>query len=82
MCDRTENGAAAFASSGSGRLDFFYKVTEGSDEPLIGNLLDIAWAENSLDTLQLIAQLRDVRNGKCDKMSTYIAADWLLEKHS
>eukprot|EP00597_Dinobryon_sp_UTEXLB2267_P012698 CAMPEP_0170115432 /NCGR_PEP_ID=MMETSP0020_2-20130122/11488_1 /TAXON_ID=98059 /ORGANISM="Dinobryon sp., Strain UTEXLB2267" /LENGTH=681 /DNA_ID=CAMNT_0010342993 /DNA_START=54 /DNA_END=2099 /DNA_ORIENTATION=- len=81
LCDRTENGAVTFESSGSCRLDFFYKVTEGSSVSLVRDLLDTAWAENSLDTLQLIAQLRDVRNGKCDKLSSYIAAEWLLEKH-
>eukprot|EP01042_Synura_sphagnicola_P005364 gene5364-6840_t len=78
---RTEKRALTYETSGNARLDFFFKVTEGSTRPMIRSLLDDAWAENSLDTLQLIAQLRDVRGGKSDRSSSHFALEWLLEKH-
>ena len=81
LSDLTENGAPTFASSGSARLDAFFKVTEYSQRDLVRKLLDASWAENSLDTLQIIAHLRDIRSGKGDKSSAYYAVEWLLEKH-
>eukprot|EP01035_Chromulina_nebulosa_P041178 gene41178-55690_t len=64
LSDLTENGSPTFASSGSARLNLFFQVAENSGRDLMRNLLDASWAENSLDTLQIIAQLRDIRSGK------------------
>eukprot|EP01036_Dinobryon_divergens_P029702 gene29702-38833_t len=81
LSDLTENGSPTFASSGSARLNLFFQVAENSGRDLMRNLLDASWAENSLDTLQIIAQLRDIRSGKADKSSAYHALEWLMEKH-
>ena len=81
LSDLTENGSPTLASSGSARLDLFFQVTEHSERDLVRERLDASWAENSLDTLQIIAQLRDIRSGKGDKSSAYYAVEWLLENH-
>eukprot|EP01038_Epipyxis_sp_PR26KG_P016977 gene16977-23320_t len=77
----TENGAMTFQSSGSARLDLFFKVMENSNENMVETYLERSWAENSLDTLQIIANLRDIRKGKGNKEISYIALSWLLENH-
>lgn len=40
-----------------------------------------AWAEDPLDTLKLIAHLRDVRDGKAEQKAFRLCVRWLYEKH-
>ena len=115
---RTTNRATTYASSGSARVDLFFKY-KGSD-PLLGSSGQIdqllyqvplspfalyaaaaayttwvmllnasflsfvpylqAWQEDPLDTLKLIAHLRDVRGGKGEQKLFHECATW-LEKH-
>ena len=39
-----------------------------------------AWEEHRLDTLKLVAQLRDVRNGKADQHSAHECLAWLFQQ--
>ena len=40
-----------------------------------------AWNEDPLDTLKLIAHLRDVRDGKAEQKAFRLCVRWLYEKH-
>lgn len=40
-----------------------------------------AWEEDSLDTLKLIAHLRDVRDGKADQNLFHDCIAWLWQEH-
>ncbi|KAL0025081.1 hypothetical protein WJX79_005924 [Trebouxia sp. C0005] len=83
----TSNGAATYASSGSARTDLFFKVKEpgaylpASSEDTTHLLLQQAWEEDPLDTLKLIAHLRDVRDGKADRNLFHDCIAWLWEHH-
>lgn len=41
-----------------------------------------AWEEDPLDTLKLMAHLRDVRDGKAEQKAFRLCVKWLYEKHS
>ncbi|BDA46330.1 Uncharacterized protein L728 [Coccomyxa sp. Obi] len=78
---RTENGAATFSSSGSSLVDFFFQILEDSTCSTVHTLLTQAWKEEPLAALQLIAHLRDIRNGKGENaraLDTYV---WLAKHH-
>ncbi|DBA76510.1 TPA: hypothetical protein ACH3X2_008568 [Trebouxia sp. C0005] len=82
----TTNRAVTYASSGSARTDLFFKY-KGSD-PLaisssdqINQLLQQAWQEDPLDTLKLIAHLRDVRDGKGEQKLFHDCVAWMREQH-
>ncbi|KAL3152371.1 hypothetical protein ABBQ32_001429 [Trebouxia sp. C0010 RCD-2024] len=83
---RTANGAATYSSSGSARVDFFFKY-KGSDPladaqaALTDQLLHQAWQEDAADTLRLIALLRDVRGGKGEQKLFHECAMWLAKHH-
>ena len=40
-----------------------------------------AWEEDPLDTLKLMAHLRDVRDGKAEQKAFRLCVKWLYEKH-
>ncbi|DBA81625.1 TPA: hypothetical protein ACH3X1_007381 [Trebouxia sp. C0004] len=82
----TTNRAVTYASSGSARTDLFFKY-KGSD-PLavsssdqINQLLQQTWQEDPLDTLKLIAHLRDVRDGKGEQKLFHDCIAWMREQH-
>ncbi|RKP06725.1 hypothetical protein THASP1DRAFT_18085 [Thamnocephalis sphaerospora] len=77
----TENGAATFTSTLSARLDFFFEVMAGCDSGRINVLLSKSWEEDALDTLKLIFQLRDIRDGKGDRKEFYQCLLWLRKHH-
>lgn len=49
--------------------------------PSLEKLLLQAWQEESLDTLKLIAHMRDIRDGKGEKKQFYTCAKWLAKHH-
>ncbi|KAI8050540.1 hypothetical protein BDF22DRAFT_695492 [Syncephalis plumigaleata] len=77
----TENASVTYASTTSARLDFFFDIISGSDRTLIREELGKSWQEDPLDTLKLIFQLRDIRDGKGDRTEFYHALQWLYQHH-
>ena len=70
----TQNGDASWGSTGSARVDLFFKLTR--DVTANGQFvawLDRAWEESPLDTLRLVFQARDCRGGKGDR-APFLAA--------
>ena len=75
---KTENGAAAFATSGSNLLDlFFHGFVRGCEREKLNNLLEVSWRESPVETLQLIGHSRDCRKGKGEKLVSIYALLWL-----
>ena len=59
----TENGAVAYATTGSKLLDFFYKVSSFRKNPVDYSLFDEAYYQDKAMTLRFLLFLRDVRQG-------------------
>lgn len=59
----TENGAVAYATTGSKLLDFFYKVSSFRKNPVDYSLFDEAYCQDKAMTLRFLLFLRDVREG-------------------
>lgn len=77
----TENFAATFLSSGDARIDFFCRVLEDTDESATISLLENSWNHNRLDTLRMIAYLRDIRSGKGIRHQYYVCLYWIYQHH-
>jgi len=64
----TENGDAAFSTSGSHCLDFFTRIVRSAP---ISDYIDTfrkAWNENTENAIRILMNLRDVRDGKGEKL--------------
>ena len=64
----TENGDKAFATSGNACLDFFTRITRNA---IFSDYIDAftkAWKENKETAYRLLMNMRDVRNGKGEKL--------------
>ena len=59
----TENGAVAYATTGSKLLDFFYKVSSFRKNPVDYSLFDEAYYQDKAMALRFLLFLRDVREG-------------------
>jgi hypothetical protein len=63
---QTANGAISHATTRSATVDLFF-VCRGVPEQRLSNLVAAAWAQDPLNTLRLIAYIRDVRGGKGER---------------
>ena len=77
----TENCAPTFSTSSDARVDFFFHITEDADETKTIDLLSKSWECHPLDTLKLIAYLRDCRNGKGIRRQYQMCMNWLYNNH-
>jgi hypothetical protein len=77
----TENDALTFATTASARLDFFFDIMQGSTKDLIYDRLNASWKEHPEDTLRLIFQQRDIRDGKGTRDEFYHCITWLRQYH-
>ena len=78
---RTDNSALTFNTSGDATVDFFFHVMEDTSKKLTVDLVKKSWAQNPLDTLKLIANLRDIRGGKAIKSQWLNCLYWIYLKH-
>ena len=78
---RTENGALSYATTGSARVDFFFKTVRGLSSESLHDFLTKSWNESPLDTLKLIFHLRDCRGGKGERQLVYDSFQWLMKNH-
>ena len=77
----TQNNSPTFISSGDKCLDFFFETMENTKSNRILQLLQESWNSNPEQTLRIIANLRDVREGKAIRYQTYLCWYWLYENH-
>lgn len=74
----TENGAASHGSTGSSRVDFFFKVLRSTPEGEVQRLVSRSYAENENDTGKLVFHLRDCRGGKGERKPFIECLKWYL----
>jgi hypothetical protein len=77
----TENKAPTFGTTTDARLDFFFHITEDAKRDRTLDLLKKSWKQHPLDTLKLIAYLRDCRNGKGIRNQYQMCLSFLFERH-
>jgi hypothetical protein len=79
----TEKGAPSLSTTGSARVNFFFKAVRGlaEDEARLHQMLSNCWNEDQLDTLKLIFQTRDCRGGKGEKAIFRGSIRWLAAQH-
>lgn len=78
---RTENNAATYYTTDDPRIDFFFQVLETTADTETIALLERSWNHNCLDTLRLIAYLRDIRSGKSIRYQYYVCLYWIYQHH-
>ena len=78
---RTANGAKTYLETCDPRLDFFFLVLEDTEKRTTIELLKKSWDHSALDTLRLIAYLRDIRSGKSIRYQYYVCLYWIYEHH-
>ncbi|CAD6341479.1 unnamed protein product [Miscanthus lutarioriparius] len=79
---RTKNNSATYASSRNPCLDHFFQVVPDMPAQRVRELVTIAWAQDPLTALKLIANLCGVRGtAKSDREGFYAAALWMHERH-
>lgn len=77
----TDNCAVTFSESGDSRVDFFFHITEDAQKEKTIELLAKSWNTNALDSLKLVAFLRDCRNGKGIRRQYHMCLLWLFDNH-
>jgi hypothetical protein len=78
----TENGAAAFSTSGSALLDLFFTgLVRNASYKKLEQQMQAAWEENPPQTVQLLFQARDCRQGKGEKKVVEHCLWWLRNHH-
>ncbi|EFC41010.1 predicted protein [Naegleria gruberi] len=77
----THQCAPSNATTGSARLDLFFKAARGIEESFLLQLVEASWNENPLDTLKLIFQTRDCRGGKGEREIFHKCLNWLIDNH-
>jgi len=73
---RTDNNALSHATTGSARVNFFFRVVRDTGNEELITLLENAHAENIDDTIKLVFQLRDCRGGKGEKRQFWNCIRW------
>lgn len=76
----TENGAPSLATTQSGRLDLFFKAVRDIDVPQLEALLELSWQECPVDTMKIIFQTRDARQGKGERTLFRQMMDWVRRR--
>ncbi|MFK5950116.1 MAG: DUF2828 family protein [Methylococcales bacterium] len=74
----TENGAKSHGSTGSKRVDYFFKVLRSTPQESINSLLSGAHNESPEDAIKLVFQLRDCRGGKGERDATTRSLKWYM----
>lgn len=78
---RTENGALAYASTGSKVLDLFVALNRNMSKTYLRKLTAAAWNESPYNVIRVIFHARDCRNGKGERALSRELMLWLSENH-
>jgi hypothetical protein len=81
----TENGDAALSTSGNHNLDFFTRITRSATFNDYIDAFTKAWKENKETAFQVLMNMRDVRNGKGEKLIPIVLMVYLkfnIEPHT
>jgi hypothetical protein len=75
----TANGAPSLATSGDALVNLFYKAVRGINDDALFALADEAAKESMLNTLKIIAYVRDIRGGKGERDLGRALYQWLQQ---
>lgn len=75
----TENGAAAFASSGSAISDLFFKLIRDMGRESATSYFYNSWMEDPIATLKILLHCRDCRDGKGERLIVLYCLSWLRQ---
>ena len=75
----TEKGAKSLGSTGSSRVDFFFKVLRSTESEEVQRLLSRSYSESPSDTAKLVFHLRDCRGGKGERKPFIDCLKWYLK---
>ncbi|KAL0488868.1 developmentally-regulated protein with vWFA domain [Acrasis kona] len=73
-----EKGSLAHSTSGSARVDLFFKTVRRISLESLHQLLENSWNEDPLDTLKLTFYNRDCRGGKGERQVFYESIKWII----
>lgn len=73
-----EKGAKSHGSTGSGRVDYFFKVLRSTPVPELERMLSAAYSESDQDAGKLVFQLRDCRGGKGERKPFEDSLKWYV----
>lgn len=74
----TRNADVALLSSTSPLVDLFYSL---KDHDVDEDMLEKAWASDSVATLRIIFNARSIHLGKGERLASYRAFGWLYQNH-
>lgn len=74
----TEKGAKSHGSTGSSRVDFFFKVLRSTPTADLHRMLAGAYTESSQDAEKLTFHLRDCRGGKGERKAFEESLRWFI----
>jgi len=77
----TENAAIAYRSTTNPLVDLFTELEDVLSGPRLLELLNAAWAHDSLATLKIIFNARSIHLGKSSRTVFYKCAGWLAQYH-
>lgn len=80
----TENGAPALPSTGNACVDLFFKVTQTAKEDMVKELLELAWMEDSLTALKIVAYFRSCLKGvpgQGARNPARYSYKWMIDNH-
>ncbi len=75
----TENGALSLATTGSGRVNFFFKMLRDTTQQDAEMYLKASHEESADDTIKLVFQLRDARGGKGERKQFLNCIRWYVK---
>lgn len=75
----TANGALSLSTSGDALVNLFYKAVRGINDDALFALADMATKESILNTLKIIAYVRDIRGGKGERDLSRTLYQWLQQ---
>jgi hypothetical protein len=76
---RTANGGACYSLTGDATVNLFFSLGRGSDAGSVGTFMERSWRQSPEETLQILLQLRDSRDGRGERLVAYHALMWLRE---
>ena len=78
---KTENGALSLASTGSARVDLFFKLVRNIPKDTLCNLIQASWYEDPLDTMKILFHSRDCRGGKGDRLPFLLGMQYIIAQY-
>ncbi len=77
----TLNGAPSLVTSNSSSVDLFFALCRGLSKERCNELMEKSWKESPKNTIYILLQARDIRDGKGEREVVYQALMWIRIHH-